>query len=350
MFHTEREIMTQQDALEKTFWEIRKARGNCPAFFEARRFVFMGCGSSYMMAKTAARMFAAKPGVNAYAVAGGDYIMDPGLYRHMVENSLVVFLSRSGRTSEILLAAGEVRACKGVRVASVVMAQECPLEKLSDMAFKLPWAFDESVCQTRTISNFYAALLLLSALYDNDRALEGELKTAILQTGQFLLEYRPRLAAIAAKGFADAVVLAGGVLCGIGEEAALAFTEISMTPGRYHHLLDYRHGPVVLNSKKTLTLLALRPGMEKLQGDLLKDIQKHGGTTVVLCPEGCEGLYPSDLTIPARGLTLYAALGLHLIAAAQLAALLKALQSGIDPDTPQGLDAFISLSAEETSK
>lgn len=40
----------------------------------------------------------------------------------------------------------------------------------------------------------------------------------------------------------NVVVLADGPICGIAEEGALAFTEISMLTGRYFHLLDYRHG------------------------------------------------------------------------------------------------------------
>ena len=36
-----------------------------------------------------------------------------------------------------------------------------------------------------------------------------------------------------------------------------------MLTGRYFHLLDYRHGPIVVSGKRTLTLALLRPGEEK---------------------------------------------------------------------------------------
>lgn len=39
-------------------------------------------------------------------------------------------------------------------------------------------------------------------------------------------------------------------MCGIAEEGALAFTEIAMLTGRYFHLLDYRHGPIVISGEK----------------------------------------------------------------------------------------------------
>lgn len=342
---TEREIMSQQEALEKTFAQMSAARDRWRNILGDRpqRYVFMGCGSSYMLAKSAQRLFAVKPGVTAMAIAGGDYLLNPAFYAAALKGSTVVFLSRSGMTSEMIRAAKLVKAQTDARIASLVMKEACELVDLSDVAVAFPWAYDESVCQTRAISNFYVALLMLSAFYDEDTALLADLQTAIGGTTAFLAAERAPLAALAGEHWTKAIVLADGPLCGIAEEASLAFTEIAMIPGGYHRMLDYRHGPMVLSDPATLTLLLAQPGQQELQSALLADVKARGGKTVVLCPAGDEATYPATWTRGCVGLQRWETYGLRFIQTAQLLALAKAEVSGVNPDQPKGLTAWIRL-------
>ena len=55
MFITEREIMSQHEALSRTCRYMMQQKETIRSFFRehpARSFVFMGCGSSYMLAKS----------------------------------------------------------------------------------------------------------------------------------------------------------------------------------------------------------------------------------------------------------------------------------------------------------
>jgi fructoselysine-6-P-deglycase FrlB-like protein len=221
------------------------------------------------------------------------------------------------------------------------MREDSALSALSDYTVTLPWAFDESVCQTRTVTNFYLALLYLSAFYDENEALLDDVKKAVSGVSALLAEWRPTLVDIVKnKNIADVVVLADGVLCGIAEEAALAFTEISFISGKYFNLLDYRHGPKVLNSQSTLTIVVIQPGETKMQTDLLNDIKACGGTTVVIQPAGSG--FKGDFTIDCE-YAFFPTYGIILINAAQVIALEKALANGINPDKPAGLTAWIKL-------
>ena len=348
MYLTEKEIFSQQEALEKSFDSVMSERSKLAGYLAAsrRRYVFFGCGSSYMLAKSAAKMFALKPGVDAYAIAGGDYLLDPDLHQPLVENTVIVFLSRSGSTSEILRAAEELRKHGNGPLVSITMREKSALEDMADYSLTLPWAFDESVCQTRTVTNFFVVLLLMSAIYDGNQAQIDDVSKAISEVSGLLNKWRPSLADIAReKTFSDVVVLADGVLCGIAEEASLAFTEICLISGKYFNLLDYRHGPKVLNSTSTLTIVAIQPvdnpNKTKLQDDLLNDIKACGGTTVVIRPQKNTD-FTGDFTIDCD-FTFFPTYGIALICAAQILALEKALSSGINPDKPSGLTAWISL-------
>jgi len=343
MYLTEKEIFTQQDALEKSLGLLLEKKEELKEYFAAprKRYVFFGCGSSYMLAKSAAKMFALKPGVDAYAVAGGDYMMDPGQYQGLVSGSVIVFLSRSGSTTEILKAAEELRKRGNGPYVTVTMKEDSALEGLSDYTLTLPWAFDESVCQTRTVTNFYLVLLIVSAFYDGNQALIDDTGKAAGSVSARLTEWRPQLSDLVNnKDIKDVIVLADGVLCGLAEEAALAFTEICFVSGKYFNLLDYRHGPKVLNSPSTLTIIVIQPGETKLQSDLLNDIKACGGTTVVLQPK--EAGLSGDFTIDCE-YDFFELYGISLINTAQVLAFEKALANGINPDEPSGLTAWIKL-------
>ena len=121
-----------------------------------------------------------------------------------------------------------------------------------------------------------------------------------------------------------------------------SITEISMLIGRYFHLLDYRHGPIVVSGKRTLTLALLRPGEETLQGAMIEDVIQRGGLVVTIshCAENKYGA-TAHVQIPDIG--DFAAWGILFIYVAQITALLKSIVLGGNPDQPQGLDAYISL-------
>jgi fructoselysine-6-P-deglycase FrlB-like protein len=294
-----------------------------------------------MLAKSAQKMFALKPGVDAYALAGGDYLMDPDLYQALVSDSIIVFLSRSGATSEILKAAEELRGRDNGPFVTITMREDSALSALSDYTLTLPWAFDESVCQTRTVTNFYLVLLIVSAFYDANQAFIDDVSKAVSEVSALLTKWRPCLSDLVKnRDIKDVVVLADGVLCGIAEEAALAFTEICYVSGKYFNLLDYRHGPKVLNSPSTLTIIVIQPGETKFQADLLNDIKACGGTTVVIQPAGAG--FTGDFTISCE-YAFFPTYGIALINAAQVIAFEKALANGINPDNPSGLTAWITL-------
>jgi fructoselysine-6-P-deglycase FrlB-like protein len=340
------EIYSQQEALEKTFAAIIEQRREISEVFapQYRRYVFFGCGSSYLIAKSAAKLFSLKAGLDAYALTGGEYLLNPDMYQSLVENSFIVFLSRSGATSEILISAKELRSRCNAPFVSITMNAESELADLSEYTLAFPWAYDKSVCQTRSITNFYITALLLSAIYDGDQAQIEDIFKAISQTSKLLEQLKGDLGGIMRKkSFSDVVVLADGALCGIAEEAALAFTEICLASSNSFNLLDYRHGPKVINTSTTLTIVAIQPSNgenAKLQNDFLNDIKACGGTTIVIRPANTrfEGDYSIDCEYK-----FFPTFGIPLICSAQVLAFNKAMEIGVNPDEPAGLSVFITL-------
>lgn len=345
MYLTEAEILDTPLALASTCDYFKKRDGDLSEFFAKhtqRKFAILGCGSSFMLAKSAAALLASMPGTAASAIPAGDYILNHDFWRETVRDSIVLLLSRSGMTSEMVWALKHIKENLGCPAVSITMKADNDLAPMCELNLVLDWCYDNSVCQTRTVTNLYTALLLLAARYAGKDSLRESVLAAAESSAGFHLKYRPVLQGLAAMDWDHAVVLADGPVSGIAEEGALAFTEIAMLPGRYFHLLDYRHGPIVVSSGKTLTLALLRPGEEELQGKMVRDVIDRG-SIVVTVSDQAENLYGAAAHVQITGVEDFAAWGIPFIYVAQMAALLKALTLGGNPDQPQGLDAYISL-------
>lgn len=345
MFLTEQEILDTPHALERTCTYFKEKKGALHAFFAAhtqRKFTFFGCGSSYMLSKGAATLFQALPNTSACSIPAGDYIVNPEFWKEAVRDSIVVTLSRSGRTSEIVRAVRHIKDTLGCPVVSISMEQDNDVSPMCDLDLVMDWCYDRSVCQTRTVTNLYTATLLLAAAYTGNTVLADSVEAATALSADFQAKNRPALEKLAAMQWSNVVVLADGPICGIAEEGALAFTEICMLTGRYFHLLDYRHGPIVISGPDTLTLMLLNPAEESLQGAMVKDVISHGGAVMTVSNQ--EGNpFGAAAHIQIKGVEAFAAWGIPFIYLAQMIALLKAEALGGNPDAPKGLDPYITL-------
>ena len=345
MFLTEKEILDTPAALAKTCALFEEQKEAIAAFFAAhpqRKFTFFGCGSSYMLSKSAATLFAAQPDTCASAIPAGDYIVNPAFWKETVKNSIIVTVSRSGKTSEMVRAVRHIVDNYGCPVISLSMKDDNDIMPMSGLDLTMDWCYDNSVCQTRTVTNLYAAILLLAAAYSGDSRLAASVRAAAAENEAFQAKYRPVLEQIAALDWQNVTVLADGPVCGIAEEASLAFTEIAMLTGRYFRLLDYRHGPVVISDRHTLTLMLLSPGDEALQGDMVRDVLAHGGPLVTVSAKA-ENLYGATAHVQIAGIEDFAAWGIPFVYLSQMTALLKSIAQGGNPDAPTGLDAYITL-------
>ena len=345
MNYTLNEILGQYEALNKTIDWMRYDRERTRNFFEEtqpRKIIFTGCGSSFSLCRSMRSIASTRMNIPVYALAAGDLWLNCEAYAPLVEGALVVSLSRSGRTSELINAYAAVKlVAPNVHFLSILCAEGTPIEALSDMSICLPWAFDQSVCQTRCVSNLYAAgALLIGAISDDSSIEHGLLRVATLGE-TYLGNVISRLQALARKEWNSAVVLGDGPFDGLAEEGALAFKEISQLPSNYYHLLDVRHGPIVLIGKRTLVLAMVKSPACHQEQALIKDLVGKGAQVIIY----------SNLPLEVPGVESFSmgeevgsvAGGLGLVALCQLISYYKALEVGCNPDLPEGLDPWIEI-------
>lgn len=342
------EIRNQYQAIAKTCGYIAERANEIKAFYEQaqpKKIVVIGSGSSFYL--STAVQFTANLLLNVPTVAipAGDLMLHAKDYLPVVEDSLVIVLSRSGETDEIVNAVDQLEKMRcGAKVFSVLCAEDSRVGKRSDFALEMPWAFDESVCQTRSVSTMYAAAQLVLGLLSGRDEIEKSIQ-AIAQHGDSYLEaVEPVLAEIAREDWKKVYVLADGEANGVAEEAALAFNEISYIPSVCKHVLDVRHGPIVLVDHETLVLIVLNAEGYGYQKALVEDILKKGAKVILYSDmplsEEIEGVRAAvSFGKPLVG----SAVAIPMLLIAQLLSYYNAMARGINPDQPLGLDAWIAL-------
>jgi len=339
---TYKEMHDTFSALTKTTDYIEKNWASIETYFKSKEhFIFVGCGSSYSNAKSFAMLCNMSTGVPAMALAAGDILLHAERYKKCIDGAGVVFISRSGRTSELIKALDKLKeiGCK-IEVASFICADDTPLGEKSDLVLSTPWAFDESVCQTRCVTNAYYMAVYISAKITGNAAVLADLQLLLKDGPGYMAKAEELSKELATMPWTHSVVLADAELEGIAEEGSLVFKEVCQLPSSYHHSLDVRHGPMVLIGKETLVIVALGTSCE-LEVNLLKDIVTKGATVVALSDVCAE--FDGVLTSSFGASLSHAAMGVPLIILCQMIAYYKSKETGADPDKPTGLDPWIAL-------
>ncbi len=347
MYKTEQEIFSQYDALKKTYQYMMEKKDEIKDILGGLRFSsvsFTGCGSSYSLCRSAEWSLKVRSGVwNTMSIPAGDILLNFSQYKNLLKDALLVAPSRSGSTSEVLLAVRKAKEELGVPCVSICAVNGSELSRIADLSLELPWAFDESVCQTRTVSNLYTANLILIGILTDDSLLLDEIGKAIENGEKFMEDNRNTLEAIGRnEAWDNAVTLADAELTGIAEEGALAFKEICQLQSNYYHILDVRHGPAVLIRNRTLVIMAASCEDEIYQRDLVRDL-KNQQAIIVTVGSKPDNIYGADHHIAVPAYKNAAVMGIPFIFVPQLLAFSKAISRGTNPDLPQGLDPWINL-------
>lgn len=346
MFLTEKELFSQYSALKRTYEYFMENAESIKKFKDEHYFksiTFIGCGSGYSICQSAEISSKIRLNIPANSIAGGDLMLNFPVYENLLKDTLIIAPSRSGSTSEIVESVKMAKEKCGSLCISISAKVDSELSRLSDLSLEIPWAFDDSVCQTRTVTNLYTADLLLIAIMADDLSLIQEVESAINNGEKYIKNNTNTLMELAeSKQLEKVVVLADCELQGIGSEAALAFKEIPQMMSNFYHILDVRHGPVVLIDDKTLVILACSPYGKLYQKDLILDIKKCGAVVVTVSSE-VENDWYSDCNIVTPLYKNYAVQGIPFIFVPQAIAYFKALAKGVDPDNPKGLNPWIKL-------
>ena len=257
-FLSHNEILSQYVSMDKTLDLMLENAASLREFFTGGNdIVFIGCGSSYWMSLSAHKTMKLKTGRRTYAIKAGDVVLCPEEFTELYNNPVFVCPSRSGRTQEVLDAIGILKdKYPDAKIFSVIIYSGSILGEKSDMTLNIPWANEESVCQTRSFSNLYVAFTALGAILGNDNEFTDDLKKYIKSASKLYRRDDEIIKSIANPGEITSVVtLGGGLQYGIVVEGAYIVVEMAEFSSNYYQLLEYRHGPIATAGKGTAVFI-----------------------------------------------------------------------------------------------
>jgi len=334
--HTLEEIRAQPDDWGRLLDELPRMAN---PFAGRPELLLLGCGSQFYLGLSAAWAYSTLVGVRSQAVPASEFIAHPEVHRPRGERALVVLVSRSGRTSEVLEACERAREM-GLKTFSLGSSPDAPLAQASHEAVVFPFLEERSVVTTRSTSGFLMALLFWAM--ELSRKSAGERRLAALpDAARSDIARAEQVTHSLARGLVPraAAFLGSGPLYGIAHEGALKCNEMALLPTAAFHSLEYRHGPRSLVGQDILAV-GLASRSEEMA--VLREIKELGGRTLGVLPgQWHEARAEWNLAIDV-GTDTIAALPLYLTTVQVLGWSLAQAQ-GLDPDAPRHLTRYVDL-------
>ena len=345
------EIMSEPGVWAATLQEL-EANGRYAEVLkpleQANEWIFVGCGSSYYVAQAAAWSWTAVTGQRAKAVPASELLFYPDQVLGN-QKSQPVLISRSGHTTEMLMAADYLEKERNIRTLAISCATGQELERRATATLLLPAADERSTVMTRSFSTMLLGLQALAGFSAGRKDFLDALKQMPGQAQRALDRLQPLIEEFAgANEFADYVFMGQGPFFGIASEGQLKVTEMSCSYAQVFHTLEFRHGPKSIVSPQTLLTFFLADSTGTSEQEVLEEMKELGGMTLVITNRANDKVRrAADLLIELElDVPEVARLAPHVLSA-QLLGLYLGLKRGFDPDQPRHLSRVVVLKEKD---
>ena len=347
--HSLEEILSQPVCWNACLSQLEKSKqlyAIANHFRDTEEWIFVGCGSSYYVALSAAASMRSLAGVRARAVPASEILLYPDIVFSSSENCVPVLISRSGQTSEVVDVAELLRS-RGIPALAITCTSGQPLEALASETIILP-ADEQSTVMTRSFTSMLLTLQTLAAVVGENSTFLHSLAN-MPDSAASILQFAPGKIRefCASRNFADYVYLGQGPFYGLACEGALKVTEMSVSYAQSFHTLEFRHGPKSIVGPETLLVFLLSESGYQAECEALQDMKSLGATTMVVTNRAdTQARAAADLLLELKlDVPEIARLAPYLLAG-QFLGLYTGIKKGFDPDSPRNLSRVVLLEEE----
>ena len=344
--NTYKEIFSQPQVWGDTLQAFQSQKGMFDHIWQEKPVdlvIFTGCGSTYYLSLTAAALVQHLTGIAAQARPASELVLFPELTFPKGKRVILVTISRSGETSETILALQTFRQRVNGNVIAITCNSQSTLAKEADFAFSSDAAQENSIAQTRS---FTSMTILVEALAAHLANLDtNDTLNPLPSTCQRLLDEYHAMAKTL--GEADHIqrffFLGAGYLYGIAAEAMLKMKEMSLAYSEAFHPLEFRHGPMSMVSNQSLVVGLLSKNAYAQEIAVLNQMYGLGGNILVLVEDDQPKFTKSYHVVRFKSGTPPWAQPVLYLPILQLIAYYRSLYNNQNPDQPQNLSAVVTL-------
>jgi glucosamine--fructose-6-phosphate aminotransferase (isomerizing) len=324
--------MEQKPTSIETFCNILKS---------AKDIYVTGSGTSYHTALLAKNILSKYLRIRTEAIMSSEFQYS---IESLDENSVVIAISQSGETADVLKSVQAARK-KRAKVLSIVNVTTSSLARLSDCFLEVKCGPEIGVAATKSFTSQLAVLyFIMDSISGNLTGIttnSAELSSAIQQT----LELEPIVVEIAkdTKNARDIYIVGRSIHFPICLEAALKIKELAYIHAEGIAAGELKHGPLALIDKNSVVII-LNPN-DSTYIDTVSNahvIKSRGAKLIGISDKGNDDnkLYDHFIKIPSVSEQL---LPLIEIIPLQMLAYYLALSNNIDPDYPRNLAKSVTV-------
>jgi glucosamine--fructose-6-phosphate aminotransferase (isomerizing) len=335
-----KEMAEQPDVLERLANNSVDAIAGFAAAIEDSYGTFLvGCGTASYAALTGSYLFSRIAARHVNFVVGSEFKYHEHFLR---KNSLVVALSQSGETADIIEAMHAARG-HGSRLGALVNVKNSTLDRMVDVRVQLNAGPEQCVLSTKAYTAKVAALIMtayaLAGRLDQGRDLV--LKAAAGMRAMLEPEWieRVRQTAVAIKDAHHLFVIGRGLSYPTALEAALKIKEVSYVHAEGFAGGELKHGVIALVTEGT-PCVVYAPN-DETRADILSgamELKSRGGFIIGI---GSEPDPVFDIFLPTPDVGDASPLVQAL--PAQMLGYHLALLRGYDPDKPRNLAKSVTV-------
>ena len=342
------EILSQPQCWQKCLASLDQQeviRKICARVPPGGEWLFIGCGTSYYIALSAAASFAEITGMPARALPASEMMFFPNSILSKHHTTIPVLISRSGKTTEVVRAAQYLERERGIRTIAITCYAEEALAKNSSFPIVLEAAAEKSTVMTRSFSSMLIGLQYLAAAVANRPGLTEALRQLPDDCAAMFQEIPERVREFVGRHDLNNYSFVGqGPFFGIANEAMLKVMESSCSYGQVFHSLEFRHGPKSIVNPQSLFGLFLSDSAYDAEVDLLEEMKALGAATMAVTSMPSARIKAAaDLLIEVPATRTECSRLAACIPAAQLLGLYTGLKKGLDPDSPRNLSQVVIL-------
>lgn len=338
------EILEQPDRWVEAIKLYNKERDTL-IWIKKMRFeqlVFTGCGASYAASILAANLFSAVGKIFSTAIHAADLLVNDTTPFDIRRKTLVIPISESGDTDELIWALEKLRKLKpDIDILSTTCNNDSPVSKLGTKSWNLDFAKNDGLIAVKSFSSILYVLSLAAGAIGGNAQFLNEMSKLPKNIDIKVLHNK----LIKMRHLADlkATIFCGAGYCeGLARYGSLILKEMSITPSYYIHPMEFRHGHYVAVAPNTMFFYLLSEKNSKMEVEAMRDAAKMKAQ-IFLLGEKIDTNVEAGVEYSIKyesGLSPYAQV-FHAIPTLQLIAFQHAITKGMNPDKPKHLTGTV---------
>jgi glucosamine--fructose-6-phosphate aminotransferase (isomerizing) len=340
------EIGGQADAIEAAWEQLNRQKewvehyiGN-PSFDEV---VFIGSGSSYYQALVMASTFRLWLGRSASAHPSSEIFLFRDQAVAQGRNILLVGVSRSGESTEVLLALDSVKDLPNWTTCGVTCYEDSGMAQRTDCLVS-PLGKEKSTVMTKSFSSMTFMMQAAIAAAAGEAQFEQMRAAMSLDPGvvQRSDAFAERL--ISENDFVKTIYLGMGSYYGLAQEVCLKLKEMAYVWTESYGTLEFRHGPKSVVEPGTLVCLLVSESARSYELKVAEEMKEYGAfVLLVTARQGDDTAFADAVFVTGAAELADEARAVLYLPVLQYLGFRAALRKGVDPDHPRNLTQVVKI-------